>query len=240
VDEKIVFSDYPARAAAGKFIQKPYMNGNNHFEAGLFVLIAGAANIKVTTNIWSVFNAAVFTCPVGDAANARKKKGLLTFRYRYFGDWSNTNLMPGSGAYHTAEIPMIFGTAEESTSSPNEPKEQKVSDFMQKVWTQFAKDPSALTKAPFNLPEYNPDTAYTENTLIGFGANNLTAQMLLPSTYDLYCPTIKNIMTTLPGGIASAIVSVSEGHDMGIPGLPTDKIPDMTPDELPPPPAGAS
>jgi cholinesterase len=239
VDNKVVFSDYAARAAAGKFIQKPYMSGNNHFEAGLFVLISGAANIKVSSNIWSVFNAAVFTCPVGDAAAARRKKGLLTFRYRYFGDWSNTNLQAGSGAYHTAEIPMIFGTAEESTSTPNERNEQKVSDFMQKVWTQFAKDPQALTKPPFNLPLYDAENTYTENTLIGFAANNLTAQMLLPSSYDLYCSTIADIMKTIPGGIVGAIASVSNGKDMGIPGLKTEEIPDMSPPDLPPVPTGA-
>jgi hypothetical protein len=239
VDNKVIFSDYPERAAAGKFIQKPYMIGNNDFEAGLFVLIAGAAKIKVAPNIWSVFNAAVFNCPIGDAAAARKKKGLPAFRYRYFGDWSNTNLEAKSGAYHTAEIPMVFGTAEYSTSAPNEPKEQKISDFMQRVWAQFAKDPQALTKKPFNLPVYNPDTAFTENTLIGFGANNLTAQMLLPSSYDMYCGTIANIMKTIPGGIVGAIARVSEGKDMGIPGLKTEDLPDMVPPDLPPAPAGA-
>jgi cholinesterase len=237
VDNKLVFGDYAERAKAGKFIQKPYMAGNNHYEAGLFVLIAQGGNIKVPANVWPTFNAAVFTCPVADAAAARVKKGLLAFRYRFFGDWANTNLMPGSGAYHTAEIPMIFGTSEEATSSPNEPKQTQISNFMQKVWTQFAKDPEALTKAPFNLPRYNAETAFTENTLIGFGANNRTTQMLIPSGYDMFCETIVTMLKDVPGGVTATITNVATGKDMGIPGLKTEELPDMSPPELPPAPA---
>lgn len=234
VDGKIVFGDYRERNAAGKFIQKPYMNGNNHFEAGLFVLIAEGGKIKINPTIWGVLNAAMFTCPIGRAAAGRSAKGPLNYRFRYFGDWANINLLKGSGAYHTAEIPMIFGTTEYATNAPNEPKQQEISQFMQKVWTSFAKDPTSLSKAPFNFPRYNPDTAFSENTLIGFGANNLTHQMLLPSTYDVYCETIDNIMKTLPGGIVHAIEAVSEGKDMGIPGLKTSDLPDMSPPELEP------
>jgi cholinesterase len=98
-DNKVVFSDYKERAAAGKFIQKPYFIGNNDYEAGLFVLMSQAAKLNISENVWTVFNAAVFTCPVARAAEARAKKGLLTYRYRYFGDYPNTRLQDKSGSW---------------------------------------------------------------------------------------------------------------------------------------------
>jgi cholinesterase len=239
VDNQVVFGDYDARGKQGNFIQKPYMIGNNDFEAGLFALIGGAANIKISPNIWSVFNAAVFTCPVARAAGMRVAHKVPTWRYMYFGDWPNTNLMAGSGAYHTAEIPMIFGTSSSVTFQKDTPEQARVSDFMMKTWANFAKDPMSISRPPFNLPLYKPETSYTEETLIGFGANNLTRQLLMPSNYDMYCETIKNIVKTIPGGIFGAITNVAIGKDMGIPGLKTNEIPDMSPLSLPSAPSGA-
>jgi cholinesterase len=239
VDNKVVFGDYVERGKAGKFIQKPYLTGNNHFEAGLFVLIAEAAGLKISPKIWPTFNAAVFTCPIMNAADARFANKVPVWRYRYFGEWANTELNGKAGAYHTAEIPMVFGTAASSTSGPDSPEEIKVSQFMQKVWTQFAKDPKGLSKAPFNLPQYNPDLAYTEDGLIGFGANNLTRQLLKAGDYDSFCTAIDSIMSTIPGGLQAAIENVANGKDMGIPGMTTDQVPDMAPPSLPPAPKGA-
>jgi len=135
---------------------------------------------------------------------------------------------------------MVFGTAASASTTPDSPEESKVSKFMQKVWTQFAKDPSALTKAPYNLPNYVPDDAYTAEHLIGFGANNLTRQMLKAGDYDSFCTAIDSLMVTIPGGLQAAIQNVANGKDMGIPGMPIDQIPDMTPPVLPPAPKGVS
>jgi cholinesterase len=237
VDNKVVFGNYDARSKEGKFIQKPYMIGNNHFEAGLFELIGRAGKIQISPNIWSVFNAAVFTCPVARAAGARAKR-VPTWRYRYFGDWPNTNLAPGSGAYHTGEIPMIFGTSSTVTFQKDTLEQARASDFMMRTWASFAKDPISISKPPFNLPIYKPEAAYSEETLIGFGANNLTRQLLNPGSYDMYCDTIASIVKQIPGGIFGAITNVATGKDLGIPGLKTNEIPDMTPLPLPSPPAG--
>ena len=235
VDNKVVFSDYKERAAAGKFIQKPYMNGNNHKESGLFELIGGAAKLNIPSNIWPVFNAAVFTCPVSKAAAARAAKGLITYRYRYFGDFPNTELQPNNkGAWHTAEIPQIFGTTESATGEPNTPFESKLSKFMQATWATFAKDPASLQQSPFNLPLYDSKDDF-KKTLIGFGAyENVTHTFLPPLNYDMYCDSIESITESIPGGINAAIQNVAAGGDMGIPGLKVSELPDMSPPPLPP------
>jgi cholinesterase len=236
VDNKVVFPDYKERASAGKFIQKPYMNGNNDWEAGLFVFIGGAAKINILPNTWPIFNAATFTCPISKAAAARANKGLTTYRYRYFADFSNTKLQPNTnkGAWHTAEIPQIFMTTEQATTEPNTLFEAKLSRFMQQAWAAFAKDPKSLQNSPFNFPQYDP-VKDTRKTLIGFGAyENVTHSLLPPLDYDMYCDTIESILTTIPGGIAGAIMNVAAGKDMGIPGLKASELPDMMPRPLAP------
>jgi cholinesterase len=233
VDNKVVFGDYEARSTAGNFIQKPFMNGNNDWEAGLFVLIGEGAKIKIAPRIWDVFNAAVFTCPIQHAANARTNNKVMNYRYRYFGDYPNTYLQnKNKGAWHTAEIPQIFGSTESVTGVPNTPSEAKLSTFMQKVWTSFAKDPSSLQKAPFNFPQYNSQDANAP-TLIGFGASpNETHKLLAPFQWDLYCDPITSLTSTIPGGIAAAINNVASGGDLGVPGLTVAELPDMKPAPL--------
>jgi cholinesterase len=234
VDNRVVFGDYKERAAAGKFIQKPYMTGNNDFEAGLFVLIAEGAHINISANIWPVFNAGVFTCPISRSANARAARGLTTYLYRYFPDYPNTFLLPKSqGAYHTSEIPQIFGTAAKLTGEANTPSEQKLSRFLQSAWAAFAKDPESLKKPPFSFPAYNPKDSM-EKTLIGFGAyENANFTLLPPFNYDMYCDAIMNLLATSPGGIAATIQSVASGGELGIPGLKVSDLPDMSPRPLP-------
>jgi hypothetical protein len=211
------------------------MNGNNHKESGLFELIGGAAKINIAANIWPVFNNAVFNCPISKAAAARAAKGLMTYRYRYFGDYRNTELQANNkGAWHTAEIPQIFGTTEFVTGEPNTQSESKLSQFMQSAWAAFAKDPASLQQPPFNFPLFDPKDDF-KKTLIGFGAyDNVTHALLAPLNYDMYCESIDSITETIPGGISAAIQNVAAGGDMGIPGLKVSELPDMTPPPLPP------
>jgi cholinesterase len=158
-DGEVVFSDYDNRARRGDFIQKPYLVGNNDYEAGLFWLFAIAAGRTFSDLEWCLFNADIFTCPVAKAAAFRHQNGVKTYRYRYYGDFYNLRLTtsPASGAWHGAEIPIIFQAAEQASGVPNTPEEEAISNYMQKAWADFAKKPySAFDGAPYNYPEYDP------------------------------------------------------------------------------------
>ncbi|TLD35340.1 hypothetical protein E2P81_ATG11459 [Venturia nashicola] len=230
IDNKVVFSDYTERSKSGNFIQKPFMNGNNDWEAGLFILIGEGAKIKISPKIWDVFNAAVFTCPIQRAANARANNKVLNYRYRYFGDYPNTYLQSNNkGAWHTAEISQIFGTTEAVTAAKNTPSEAKLSTFMQKAWTSFAKDPASLQKAPFNFPQYNAADANAPTLIALGGSANETHKMVAPFQWDVYCDPISSLTSTIPGGIQAAINNVAAGGELGVPGLKTDELPDMKP-----------
>jgi hypothetical protein len=50
---------------------------------------------------------------------------------------------------------MIFGTQFDATTQANTASEQGLSDYMQRVWAAFAKDPeNALYDDPFGFPDY--------------------------------------------------------------------------------------
>jgi carboxylesterase type B len=66
-------------------------------------------------------------CGAASAADARIKQGIPAWRYRYMGVWENTSLGPNTGAYHSGEIPVVFGTTETRTGvQKDSPEEAKV------------------------------------------------------------------------------------------------------------------
>jgi hypothetical protein len=62
-----------------------------------------------------------------------------------------------SGAYHSSEIPLLFGTS--ADTGPDTKDEAKLAKNMRRVFTEFAKDPD---DGLFTLgyPEYAQDGEY--------------------------------------------------------------------------------
>lgn len=89
--------------------------------------------------------------------------GVKAYRYRYFGDWPNLDIGFGPGAFHSAEVPMIFGNAAQTTRVPNTRNETLVSAYLMGLWAAFAKDPDhALSLAGW--PVY---AVHGESVLLG-------------------------------------------------------------------------
>jgi cholinesterase len=72
------------------------------------------------------------------------------------GVWPNVALGPKTGAFHNAEIPMVFGTSETKVGTTKDtPEEAKLSKLMMHAWASFAKDPeNGLSK--LGWPIYDP------------------------------------------------------------------------------------
>lgn len=159
VDEKIIFSNYPARAAAGSFAKKPYLIGNTDYEAGVFRLsIPGLSDEQ-----WDLLTLQSFTCPAADASKARSAAGVPIWRYRWFGNFPNLRLsyVPDSRAWHGSELPIVFGTSADVSGVANTPAENSITAYIQRAWSTFAKDPACgLLAAPFNWPSYNPSSEW--------------------------------------------------------------------------------
>ncbi|KAM0350705.1 hypothetical protein ACHAPU_003199 [Fusarium lateritium] len=69
----------------------------------------------------------------------RSEAGATTYQYLYAGNFTNISPLPWLGAYHTAELPLVFGTYGIERSSTK--FEHKVSERMQDQYVRFASDP---------------------------------------------------------------------------------------------------
>jgi cholinesterase len=164
-DNKVVFSQiqYKLRQTTGAFIHRPYLTGTNNYESGLFRIFAQAANINIPDIDWCLFDLAIFTCPSARSALGRALALVPTYRYRYHGQFPNLRLTktPNSGAWHGSEIPVIWGTAQDSTLLENTAAETEIGNYLQRAWAAFAKSPYlAFSILPHTFPSFNGLSMY--------------------------------------------------------------------------------
>jgi cholinesterase len=190
IDNITVFSDYPARSAAGNFIKVPLLVGNADYEAGLFATLAAMAGTTLPKAVWDIFNVRVFTCPAGVRANISVQSDIPTWRYRWFGSFPNTRLTsyPESGAWHGSDILAVFDTVPSAVGMPaNTDAEVAIGKYIRGAWAAFAKDPKAGLKGyGGGWPAYVPG----QDTLVRLGYQNQTGTNLgRADTYDVKCTT---------------------------------------------------
>lgn len=131
--------------------------GNTDNEAGYYNITAYGAGVKLNQTEWNRYNLASFTCPSARAARSRISSNTPTWRYRYYGEFPNSILYEGSGAYHGSDIPQILGTAEDISSKPNTENENRVSAYMMRVYASFARNPPSGLQTELGWPPYVPE-----------------------------------------------------------------------------------
>lgn len=191
VDNLLVFSDYPERTAEGRFAQLPILAGHNDNEAGYYRIPAyGNSNgTVVPTNAEvTAFHLESFTCPVAHQAAARRAHEIPTWVYRYFADWENTRLYPGSGAYHGVDLHMVFGASEIVSGGLAPSAEQRaLTEVVQRAWYTFAQDPWAGLARHMGWPQWEPG----HESLVELGVDNTaTPRFVDPAVYDAPCVNV--------------------------------------------------
>lgn len=138
---------------------QPILVGNNDNELGFNSRLGGGA--ETSPEAMKRANDIGFSCPAGFTAEARSRAGVPVWRYRYMSVWPNTALVPGMGAYHTSEIPLVFGTSELKPNATEDlPEEAALSKNMRHAWATFAKDPQNGLKK-MGWPKYDPKSMFT-------------------------------------------------------------------------------
>jgi hypothetical protein len=132
-DGKTAFSDIATRGYDGNFIKRPMLVGNTDHEMGLvsgmlegtlkgsiqkggaagLLATMGQAGINyVTSSPLSVsllkYMDTTFSCPAGNAAAYRRKHNVHAWRYRYMGEWPNTNWLAGMVSYRRSNSTCPF------------------------------------------------------------------------------------------------------------------------------------
>ena len=189
VDNKTVFENYTDLALQGQYIQKPYLFGNNYYEAGIFILVAAASGEQIPQSDWDGFNAGEFTCPETTSAIYRAAAGIPTWRYIYKADFANIALTTDRNeAYHGAELLPMFGTSEDVSKVDSTWQERAMGSYMRGAWSAFAHNSSCGLNV-YGWEQYSNMT----NSFIQLGFENTTSTSfsVLPSynSTEAYSPT---------------------------------------------------
>ncbi len=165
------------------------MIGNNDNEGATYAISAFGRGLNQSTyQIGQDFELGSFACPSLFEATRLSQSSLPTWLYRYMADWENTRLYEGSGAWHTTELYMIFGTSEKVTGIAPSEGQQTMSRLFQRAWAVFADDPVGGLSKVLGWPEFRPET----DSLIRLGyKNEPTAEFVSPKLYDAPCSTVK-------------------------------------------------
>ncbi|KAL6702930.1 hypothetical protein ACN47E_000772 [Coniothyrium glycines] len=142
IDERTIFANYTARALAGNYSRLPALIGTTVDEGVAFILPFNAT--YGPNPLWADFyTLAVFLCPSVQTTMDRSHVGQgdsTTYRYLYAGNFSNISPRAWEGAYHGAELPLVFGSY--ALKKPKASQlEIDTSHKMQDAWLAFARDP---------------------------------------------------------------------------------------------------
>jgi carboxylesterase type B len=178
-DNEVIFSNYTDRQQRGLFAQLPTVYSSNNAEGSSLLPFTpdgppgGQAAIDGFTKNFG-------TCSTANGALARKNLDVPVWRVRYFGQWPNLNPFSWLGAYHSADIPMIFGTSD--LRGADTELEKATSKYYQDAWVAFAKDPvNGLVK--YGWPKYDPGA----ETLVKLGNGSAEAIFAKGDLFDTGC-----------------------------------------------------
>lgn len=146
--------------------QRPLYDNSSYFEISAF------------------FTDLSFLCPAAALSNIASSK-YDVWRYFYNASFPNLQVFPDAGVYHASEIPLIFGTYPFFNTIP---QEITLSQYMQKTWANFAKNPSAG-------PGWPKLGSNRGTELADIGAFNISGQMtislnLTDGICQLYAPVL--------------------------------------------------
>ncbi|KAL2163292.1 hypothetical protein VTH06DRAFT_5348 [Thermothelomyces fergusii] len=136
VDGRTVFANYSVLARAGLVARLPALIGSNAHDGVAFVPYAPDGGDAALADRRT---AALFFCPAYRSARARgaaHRGAAPVYRYLYAGNFSNVSPRPWMGAYHGAELPLLFGT-HALARGPSTELERRTSRAMQDAWVRF-------------------------------------------------------------------------------------------------------
>jgi acetylcholinesterase len=138
VDNKLVFADYTQRYEEMALSHIPALIGTNQHEFNVGVPYPLSPNF--TQEASDAITNRTTLCTAARTSRLRQKSGRTTYRFQYDGDFANISPKGYPGAYHAAELPLIFGTEGRYHGASTE-GESRVSRVLQDFWVEFARDP---------------------------------------------------------------------------------------------------
>ncbi|KAI1817719.1 carboxylesterase [Poronia punctata] len=180
-DDKIIFKNYTDRAFRGLISKVPALVSTTSNEQASLIeypvdsLMAGPNKTDVDKGTLSDF-----ICPAFNTSNVRADNYLTTYRYQYVGNYSNMTPYTWMGAYHGADIPMIFGSYN-LTGGVTESQRQVAENMQDYIWA-FLTDPQN------GLAQLGWSPAETGNgQMVRFGSDNARVEKVNPIEIESAC-----------------------------------------------------
>ncbi|KAB5585532.1 Alpha/Beta hydrolase protein [Coniochaeta sp. 2T2.1] len=162
VDNHTVFSNYTARAEAGKTARLPALIGSNAQDGNMFVAYDPNG---VDEGLADQMTSFYFFCPTYQAAKVRIAAGTgPVYRYLYAGNFSNVSPRGWMGAWHGSELPLVFGTHGDYRGESTE-LERLTSWAMQDAWVEFV----ATAGERMSIVSWNDSKTVDGGPLVEFG-----------------------------------------------------------------------
>ncbi|KAJ7160292.1 Alpha/Beta hydrolase protein [Mycena filopes] len=190
VDSVTVFSDTLQRIRTGLTARVPFIVGNTQDEGTVFTATLGLTDLPaflqsetqglITADqvrplypglndsviISEVIKDVGFLCPAELWARAAVGAGISNvFRYIYGPVFADLQDFPGAGAWHSSDLPEIFGFTSTSATAP----EVTLSRTMQGIIASFVKAPTV--SPALNWPKYVPGSNTTTLAKIAYNGN---------------------------------------------------------------------
>jgi acetylcholinesterase len=178
IDNRTRFANYTARALAGNYTKKPAIIGTTVDEGTVF--LPYNKTYGPDKALADQFTINYFVCTVAQTTHDRYASNTTTFRYLYGGNFSNIAPQWWQGAYHQADMPLIFGTHNIARTNST-PFEVAVSEKMQDYWLAFAQDPVN------GLPEMGWESYEPEGEAVLIGYKDKVVQPLPESVLEAPC-----------------------------------------------------
>ncbi|KAK6819249.1 hypothetical protein RU639_008242 [Aspergillus parasiticus] len=180
-DNVTAFADFEARAKQGGLARLPTLIGGADREASANMNLSSTSinETLVYTGTQSTFN-----CPIVETVGNRLEQEIPTWRYLYHGNWSSLSPTPWLGAYHSSDVPIVFGTYNKTTIQPSSsPAEVAASKYIQGAWVAFAKDPwNGLSN--YGWPQFTSQNRSLVNLALD---NRATATIGSAEKWDSHC-----------------------------------------------------
>ncbi|KAI0024023.1 alpha/beta-hydrolase [Xylariomycetidae sp. FL0641] len=183
-DEKVIFENYTERAERGLMARVPALVSDTANEQSSLIeypvddLAAGPNKTEVDEGTLDDF-----ICPAYNASTARAANGLTTYRYQYVGKYPNLTPYPWMGAYHGADLPMIFGTYNRSGGATD--FERRVSEAMQDYVLAFLTDPENGLRDQGWLPSNGAQEG--DGPMVRFGEPHIVVRNISSFEVDKAC-----------------------------------------------------
>ncbi|KAI1371272.1 alpha/beta-hydrolase [Hypoxylon crocopeplum] len=183
-DDKVIFRNYTERAQQGLLSKVPALISDTTNEQSSLIaypldhLSSGPNKTEVDKGTLDDF-----ICPACNASNARALNNLTTYRYMYAGNYSNLTPFSWMGAYHGADLPMIFGCYNLTGGATD--FQRQVAETMQDYVFAFLADPKDGLRNLGWLPSNTP--AGGDGPMVRFSTGDVIVQNISSSDVDLAC-----------------------------------------------------